>query len=269
MKSIVLPEIVSVGIYSAQAVFKNKSVSPKRKTTMFEIELPIDSGGTSYINEGSHQITENVVICAKPGQIRHTRLPFKCYYVHIMVNEGAVFDALTSLPDYIDVKDVGVIREIFVSLCKSFDVGDPEDDILMQSLILRLVHTLKRLAPKRDFKHRPKTNNHEVIEKTTRHISNYLSSDLSLETLSALFGYSPIYFHKLFKASTGKTLREYVEEKRIKAATALMLSTEMTLTQIAYKCGFSSQSYFNYAFKKKMGCPPREYAKSIFMKYEN
>lgn len=269
MGNIILPEIVSVGIYNAGAVFKNKTVSPKRKTTMFEIELPIGKGGTSYIDDGSHPISENVVICAKPGQIRHTKFPFKCYYVHAIVNEGEVFKIFSSLPDYIYVKDSREIREIFERLCKCSDTGVPEDEVLMQSLILRLAYTLKRLAPRQGFKHDPKASNREVIEMTAKHISKSLSSDLSLEAISALFGYSPIYFHKLFKASTGVTLREYVEEKRIKAAVALMLSTEMTLTQIAYNCGFSSQAYFNYAFKKRMGCPPREYAKSIFMKYEN
>ena len=96
MKKIDLPEIVAMGIYNSQIVFKNKSISPKRKTTMFEIELPLNNGGISYINDTSHSIAENVVICAKPGQIRHTRLPFKCYYIHMIVNEGQIFDVLSS-----------------------------------------------------------------------------------------------------------------------------------------------------------------------------
>ena len=47
-----------------------------------------------------------------------------------------------------------------------------------------------------------------------------------------------------------------------------MMSTGMTLTQIAYECGFSSQAYFSYAFKRKMKSPPREYVNSILKKYE-
>ena len=142
MKKIILPEIVAMGIYNSQVVFKNKTVTPNRKTTMFEIELPLGDGGTSYIDNTSHTISENVIICAKPGQIRHTKLPFKCHYVHMMVGEGQIFDILSSLPNYIDIENTKDIQEIFKSLCKYFDMGNPEDDILLQSLILRLIYII-------------------------------------------------------------------------------------------------------------------------------
>ena len=42
MKEIILPKIVAVGMYNAQLAFKNRAISPNRKTTMFEIELPME-----------------------------------------------------------------------------------------------------------------------------------------------------------------------------------------------------------------------------------
>ena len=142
MKDILLPEIVALGIYNAELAVKNKNISPNRKTTMFELELPIGTGGVSYINDNSHPISENVIILAKPGQIRHTRLPFKCYYVHMIINEGVIFDVLSSLPDYIEMQDTGEIKEIFTSLCEYYSTGFFEDYIMIQGLILRLVHIL-------------------------------------------------------------------------------------------------------------------------------
>ena len=99
-------------------------------------------------------------------------------------------------------------------------------------------------------------------------IKNNLTEDLSLERLSAEAKFTPTYFHRLFKASTGKPLRDYIEEQRIKKAVNLLISTDKTLTEIAYDCGFSSQSYFSYAFKRKMKIPPREYAKSLQKEYD-
>ena len=63
-------------------------------------------------------------------------------------------------------------------------------------------------------------------------------------------------------------LREYVEDRRIRKAVNLLIETDLTLAEIAYECGFSSQSYFSYAFKKKMGLTPREYAKEIYNRYD-
>ena len=58
------------------------------------------------------------------------------------------------------------------------------------------------------------------------------------------------------------------EISHLHKAVELLISTEMTLTEIAYECGFSSQSYFSYVFKKRMKLAPRAYAKKIALKYE-
>ena len=263
-----MPQIVAIGIYNAQIAIKNRPISKNRKTTMFELELPIGSGGTSYINDESHPITENMVICAKPGQIRHTRLPFKCYYIHMIVNDGYLGDILTTLPNYIDLSDTDEIKEIFISLCEHYNTGITNDDILTQSLLLKLIYTLSENSAS-VVKFTPKSNNRKTIERALEYINNHLSADLTLEKLASVANFNTIYFHKLFKASTGKTLHEYVEDQRIKKSINLLISTDMTLTEIAYECGFSSQSYFSYAFKKKIGSAPREYVKKIQLKYEN
>ncbi|MBO5939108.1 MAG: helix-turn-helix transcriptional regulator [Clostridia bacterium] len=268
MKEIILPQIVSLGIYNAQLVIKNRTTSQNRKTTMFEIELPMEEGGISYIDSTSHPIVENVVICAKPGQIRHTKLPFRCYYVHLIVNEGQLYEVLSALPNYMEIERTDEVREIFLSMIQHYHTGISEESIMLQSLILRLVHTLKKNAPNHLILRKPKHNNRIVIEQTLNYINENIAEELTLESLSERAKFSPIYFHKLFKASTGKNLHEYVEEQRLRKAIDLLLSTEMTLAQIAYECGFSSQSYFSYAFKKKMQMTPREYAKNMFLKYE-
>ncbi len=95
MKKTVLPDIVSLGLYNAQLAQKNRAVTQNRMTTMFELELPLEDGGISYIDDSSHAISVNTVICAKPGQLRHTRLPFKCHYVHMVVTEGRMLDILS------------------------------------------------------------------------------------------------------------------------------------------------------------------------------
>ena len=78
----ILPEIVEIGFYDSNIVDKNFRISKNRKTTMFEIELPLEEGGTSYVDTESKAISPNMIICAKPDQVRHTKFPFKCYFIH-------------------------------------------------------------------------------------------------------------------------------------------------------------------------------------------
>ena len=84
----VLPKIVAVGIYDSKIIRPGVTISKNRKVSMFEIEIPLEKGGVSYIDTSSRAIDTKMLICAKPGQRRHTRVPYKCYDRHMMVEAG-------------------------------------------------------------------------------------------------------------------------------------------------------------------------------------
>ena len=266
---ILLPEIVSIGIYNAEIYNRKITITPNRKTTMFELELPIDEGGISYIDKESAKISPDIMICVKPGQTRHTKLPFMCYYIHMIVTEGPLYDLLIKLPNYIRPTDSAVFLQIFQQMHEAYNNYTPENQILLYSLILQLSYRLSQCSSAVSYKYQGKHNHHLVIEQALHHINENLSSELTLNQLAEQSNFSPIYFHNLFKASTGKTTHEYIEEQRIKKAMLLLITTDMTLTKICYECGFSSQSYFNYVFKRKVGCTPRAYAKQTVENYHD
>lgn len=264
----ILPEIVAVGIYNSAVFVKNRSVTPNRKTTMFELELPIETGGISYIDSEQIAINTDTIICVKPGQIRHTRLPFKCYYIHMILESGELYDILVNTPNFLITERADDYRKIFEQLCEYEKSALQSDKIKLYSLILDLVHMLSRDSRRHQTSIGEGYSNREVIEKVIRYIKGNLDSDLSLEKVSAYANLSTIHFHNCFKSSTGRTLHDYVEEKRIKRAMDLLLTTDMTLTEIAFACGFSSQSYFSFVFKRRMKMTPREYAKTINSRYD-
>jgi len=259
---IILPRIVAVGIFNAQVTPK-RTVTQNRKTAMFEIELPILEGGVSYVDSAHRKISCNMMICGKPGQIRHTKLPFRCYYIHMIVTKGQLYDVLLDLPNFLDISDTEYVKALFVRMCALYDSGLTENEIMLQSLILELIYYLKMHASMQAASTYGKKHHHEIIEDTLQYIHENLSSPLDLDQLARRVSFSKIYFHNLFKASTGRTLHAYIEGQRIKKAVNLMTATEMTLSQIAYECGFSSQSYFCYVFKRNMGQTPRSYAKKV------
>ncbi len=265
----ILPEIVAIGIYNSQINAKNVKISKNRKTSMFEIELPIERGGVSYINSNSTPITPDTIICAKPGQIRHTKFPFKCYYIHMNLHNGVLFDTLMNTPDFFNTDKCDVYRKIFKKLVKYYNTLSETDEILLQSLILELIYTISRDQPKFFKRQNAKVNNNYLmIEKILNYIKGNLTEDLSLEKVAQIAHLSPVHFHNRFKAAVGKTLRDYVEEQRLKKAINLLATTDYSLTKIAFECGFSSQSYFSYVFKRRMNKTPREYTQEINNKYE-
>jgi AraC-like DNA-binding protein len=158
---------------------------------------------------------------------------------------------------------VKLMREI----CRLYDTRLAADEVMLQGLLLQLIRSMHREAAAERSGGQGKQNNHEIIEKAIGFIEEHLTEELTLERVSGYVSLSPIHFHNTFKSSTGLTLRSYVEEARIKKAVNLLVSTDQTLTEIALECGFSSQSYFSFVFKRRMNKTPREYAREVSGRY--
>lgn len=88
---------------------------------------------------------------------------------------------------------------------------------------------------------------------------NY-QNPIKLEDISKIKNLHQNYVCRLFKRITNKTITDYITYVRICEATDL-LKSDIPLSEIAYKVGFSSQSYFNKVFKKYMFYTPLEYKK--------
>jgi len=261
-----LPTLVAAGIYDSRIASKNIAISKNRKTTMFEIELPIESGGTSYIDANTTSIHPNMIISAKPGQIRHTKFPFRCYYVHIMLPEGTLRNALLQTEDFFPITRYETYEKIFTRLIKHYNFLSPTEEILVQSLLLELIYwVIQDSAAKPTGK---SVGQDSVAEKAIRYIGEHLTENLSLDAVAKAMSLSSVYFHNAFKSATGMTLHSYIEQQRIKKAIHLLQTTDFTLAKIAYECGFSSQSYFSFAFKRRMGQTPRQYIRESYGKYE-
>ncbi|TBL76651.1 AraC family transcriptional regulator [Paenibacillus thalictri] len=86
-------------------------------------------------------------------------------------------------------------------------------------------------------------------------VQNY-RSPLRLKELSEYVDRSPNYISNVFKEVTGRTPVEYMHEIRINTARELLMTTPMTIGEIAESLGYCDQTYFNYMYKKIVGQPP-------------
>ena len=87
---------------------------------------------------------------------------------------------------------------------------------------------------------------------------------LGAATLAARFRCSERYVHRLF-ATTGRSVGEHLNEKRIAACTQRLLdrnSAHKTIAEIAFAAGFRDISHFNRLFKRCNGLAPREFRRA-------
>lgn len=101
----------------------------------------------------------------------------------------------------------------------------------------------------------------ERIHRVTGYLYEHLGEEITLPHLAAHFAVSPSHLSRTFKQATGFGLREYLVNLRIQRACELLLSTTLSITDIADKCGFNDSNYFGDAFRKAIGVSPRDYRK--------
>lgn len=87
----------------------------------------------------------------------------------------------------------------------------------------------------------------------------HLTEDLSLATLARVAGFSPFYFHRLFKGLTGETVNDCVNRLRLERAAALLRGSTISITEAALACGFDTSSGFSRAFKRRYGLTARSW----------
>ncbi|MBQ8655268.1 MAG: helix-turn-helix domain-containing protein [Clostridia bacterium] len=98
-----------------------------------------------------------------------------------------------------------------------------------------------------------------AVQKTLTYIDANLSGDLSLNSLAALMQLSPGYLSALFHRETGRTLAEYINAQRMKAALQLLKSTHLQIQTVAQLSGFADPNYFGKLFKRCYGVTPQQY----------
>jgi len=102
-----------------------------------------------------------------------------------------------------------------------------------------------------------------LIQKTIMLIDSDLSAELSLSNLASAQGVSAAYLSATFKKETGKTVSEYIREKRVEHAMNLLETTNLQVQTVALHCGIIDVQYFTKIFKRQTGKTPREYRENM------
>lgn len=98
-----------------------------------------------------------------------------------------------------------------------------------------------------------------VIDRIKSLIEENLGSDISVADIAEKIGMSRYYMSHLFRKMTNITIVEYKNELRITKAKKLLVTTDDSITDIAYACGFTSASYFTERFARSEGIQPSKY----------
>lgn len=97
------------------------------------------------------------------------------------------------------------------------------------------------------------------IQRTAQYISLHPNDKITLQWAADFAGFSRTYFSQKFKAVTGFNFSDYLTAVRMKKGAALLKKTNMSITDIAFECGYNDSNYFASVFKRHFNITPHKY----------
>ena len=112
-------------------------------------------------------------------------------------------------------------------------------------------------------------NDERVISSIMRYMQEHLSEEISLSVLAEEFHLNPQYISQLFKNEIGVGFLAYLTNIRIEKAKKLLLSTSLSVTEIAEHTGYSDYRVFTKVFKKTEGITPSQFRRGFLDSEKN
>lgn len=103
------------------------------------------------------------------------------------------------------------------------------------------------------------------LKKVLEYIELYYSTPITLKDLANKMNLNQKYFTKIFNQMTGKSPIQYLNYYRIEMACDMLLTTDLSITDICLNCGFNDLSYFIKTFKKEKNISPKKFRDNKFI----
>ena len=158
------------------------------------------------------------------------------------------------------------IDECFRQLSREARGKLPQRDNLIYAKLIQLTALLSRsLGLTAQVTAAGEVGRNRVISEIMLYITqHYSDSELGLDTLSHLFGFTKARLAAEFKRFTGIAISRYIALNRVQNVILRLRSQDMNILDAALECGFGSSSGFYKTFHEITGKTPSEFVKSEF-----
>ncbi len=217
-------------------------------------------GEGSFLNAGvSHALRNGMLFLSHPGgyhEIRAAdiRRPISYYAVLFTLGDDDETSRLLS-QDQMQVhgKVIGTTYRFFFEQLR--ERGTADSPALRRSAEYQLLSFIYSQAEGEQWA--DERNHH--IEKALRIMQQSVFGKETLQSLSGRLSLSSAYLVRLFREKMRTTPMKYYSRLKVEAASSMLISTEMTVSEIADRLCFSSEFHFSRNFKQATGLAPTEY----------
>ena len=152
------------------------------------------------------------------------------------------------------------VRSLVLEMEQIESSKDPYKGLrIAASLHLLLYHLCRAFPPEETKKPLPSREDREIQKRMIHYINENFGEKITLDAIAAAGQVSKSKCSSLFKTYIGLSPIDYVNEYRLGVSKTLLEREDTAISDIAYTCGFTSQSYFTKLFSRSFHMTPREY----------
>ena len=153
---------------------------------------------------------------------------------------------------------IQILREDIINLAQSNDSFASVIRLFNLLYRLSLVEGARELSSSSFINAREENEDGRIRQVKDLIEKNYMR-DISLQEMSDLVCMAPDSFSRFFRNKTGRTPNRYLIDYRLGIAARMLLTTQLSVAQIGYSCGFNTLSHFNRLFRESKGCTPSQF----------
>ena len=235
----------------------------------YEIYFMMSGNCNYFIDDKVYEVMPGDVVLIPSGVIHRTNyLSAEHTRVLIECSENMVPETVkNSLSSMLYLYRNMPINKEFSNLYKKLDMEMNYPDVysceIIHNIVSMIFYTLART--KSVTKESRKKNN--MIEDVVSYVKDNFSLPINLSQVAKDHFISQEHLSRTFKKHTGFGFNEYLTLVRLQHAEQLLKSDpKMSISAIAYSCGFNDSNYFSDKFKKVYGTSPLKYSKAHDLK---
>ena len=169
---------------------------------------------------------------------------------------GFTYATRDSLPaNHVYYDESGKVRRLILDMKDEYNQiqfgYERQLKLHLNSLLLLLV---RQLTPEDYF-----SPHSDIMFEITEYMFQHYVENITLNSISKLFHFSPQYLCRKFKAETGFSFIDYLQKIRIAQSCSLLENSDMSITEISVSVGYQNLKHFETVFRKHTMQSPRQY----------
>lgn len=233
----------------------------------FEIEIIVGGSGTQILNGQEYPLGSGCIYMLSPTDFHEVKTREGIELYNLMFHESMLSEEFLQAisaesGDKIFYFNNSELAEI-IAMCDIIEAEYKNNkkyksEFLRSMLECFLIVILRKLKFS-DSPAEKRTEQH--IQKAILYTQLHFKENPSLKEAAKTVSLNPNYFSQKFKETTGKTYTEYLTGLKISYAKKILRSSNLSVTEVCFACGFSSLSNFMKVFRERTGISPAMYAK--------